>query len=188
MHRYLTLCFFVLVACGGAKKPAQDAESLPNEPAVNASESDGGENGGSGTGGGSNSGGENAPVGEVPKRTSEVREKDAQSGNTYDKENTEVVLARAARQVKSNCGAAKDEEGKATGPWGKVMVKVTLGHNGHAKTVAVPPSHEGKPAGKCIANAFSILIFPPWSGQDADVDWEVELIPPAAAAAKPGKK
>jgi hypothetical protein len=178
MHRTLlwSLCV-LLAACGGAKKPAQDpSENAAAEP---SSES-GGASGGSGS---SSSSGSDVPAGEAPKRTSDVQEKDARSGGSYDKESTEVVLTRAARQVKSNCGAAKDDDGKATGPWGKVNVKITLGRNGHTKAVSVPSPHDGKPVGKCIANAFSILIFPPWSGQDTDVDWEVELAPPEAAKA-----
>jgi len=49
----------------------------------------------------------------------------------YDKDATETVIKRAARQVKENCGAAKDDNGKATGPWGKATVMLQLGHNGH---------------------------------------------------------
>lgn len=110
------------------------------------------------------------------------------SANEYDKENTEVVLKRAARSVKESCGEAKDENGVASGPFGKVTIQVLLGRNGHSKGVTVPASHAEKPAGKCIVNAFSNLAFPPWAGQDTSVDWEVELVQPAAPAAPPKKK
>jgi len=96
----------------------------------------------------------------------------------YDKEHTEVVLKRAARQVKNNCGAAKDESGKAAGPWGKAVVQVDLGHNGHSKGVTVPAPYRGTSVGNCVEMAFTNLTFPPWSGSDTLVDWEVELIPP----------
>ena len=98
--------------------------------------------------------------------------------DTYDKEPTEVVLRRAARQVKENCGAAKDESGKAPGPWGKVNVSVNLGHNGRSKGASIPSPFDGKPTGRCAVQAFSALTFPPWSGSDTTVDWEVEIVQP----------
>jgi pyruvate/2-oxoglutarate dehydrogenase complex dihydrolipoamide acyltransferase (E2) component len=116
------------------------------------------------------------------------------SKNTYDKDGTEVALKRAARAVKDSCGDARDESGVATGPWGKLTIQVVLGHAGRVKEVTVPASHADKPAGRCISNAFSGLIFPPWAGEDTPIDWEVELVQPAAPApatsgsAKPGKK
>jgi hypothetical protein len=98
--------------------------------------------------------------------------------NEYDKEATEVVLKRAARQVKDNCGSAKDEDGKAPGPWGKTQVTVNLGHGGRSKGASVPSPYDSVPAGRCILQAFSNLTYPPWRGADASVDWEVELVKP----------
>jgi len=98
--------------------------------------------------------------------------------DTYDKEATEVVLKRAARQVKANCGMATDDNGKANGPWGKTTIAVTLGHNGHSKGATIPPPFEGKPTGKCAMQAFSILTFPPWAGGDTTVEWEIEIPQP----------
>jgi hypothetical protein len=100
------------------------------------------------------------------------------SKDVYDKEETEIVLARAARQVKANCGFAKDEDGNAKGPWGKTAVTVNLGHNGHIRGVTIPAPFEGKPAGKCALQAFSNLTFPPWSGPDTSVDWPIEIAQP----------
>ena len=100
------------------------------------------------------------------------------AGDTYDKEATEVVLNRAARQVKENCGHAKDEDGKLVGPWGKTSVSITLGHNGHTRSVTVPEPFNDKPTGKCAVKAFGNLTFPPWSGPDATVDWPVEIPQP----------
>lgn len=89
-----------------------------------------------------------------------------------------MVLNRAARQVKANCGSAKDEDGKAVGPWGKTTVTITLGHNGHTKGATLAPEYEGKPSGRCILQAFSNLTYPPWSGADTSVDWSLEVSPP----------
>ncbi|HEY2518309.1 MAG TPA: hypothetical protein VGI39_45885 [Polyangiaceae bacterium] len=97
------------------------------------------------------------------------------AGDHYDKEETEVVLNRAARQVKDNCGLAKDEDGKAGGPWGKTNVSITLGHNGHTRTVTIPEPFDGKPSGRCAVKAFSNLTFPPWSGPDETIEWAVEI-------------
>jgi hypothetical protein len=96
----------------------------------------------------------------------------------YDKEGTEVVLKRAARQVKANCGHAKDDNGKASGPWGKTNVSIQLGHNGRGKGATVPAPFDGKPTGKCAVQAFANLTFPPWSGDDTTVEWEVEIVEP----------
>jgi hypothetical protein len=99
-------------------------------------------------------------------------------GDQYDKEATETVLKRGARVVKANCGAAKDEDGKATGPWGKATINITLGHNGHTKDVQVPPPYAGKPSGNCVVQAFDNLTFPPWGGADTQVQWDVEIVQP----------
>lgn len=118
-----------------------------------------------------------------------VQEAPSKRTDQYDKEGTEVALKRAARQVKANCGQAKDENGKAVGPWGKATVMVQLGHNGHSKGVTVPAPYQGKPTGVCVEKAFTNLQFPPWAGQDAEVPWEVEIVEPGKEKPeKPEKK
>jgi hypothetical protein len=118
----------------------------------------------------------NEPSAAPPAPRSPVQQE--RKDSEYDKEATEVVLKRAARQVKDNCGAAKDEDGKAPGPWGKTTVSINLGHGGRSKGATVPPPYDSKPAGRCILQAFSNLTYPPWRGADANVDWEVELVQP----------
>lgn len=113
-----------------------------------------------------------------------VNEGGSRRHDQYDKEGTQVALKRAARQVKDNCGQAKDENGKAIGPWGKVTIQVALGANGHTKGTTVPPPYQGKPVGTCIERSFMNLSFPPWTGGDTSIDWEVELVEPG----KEGKK
>src|SRR5438105_1688063 len=81
----------------------------------------------------------------------------ATAGDTYDKEETEIVFKRAARQVHDNCGSAKDEDGKAHGPWGKTKISVVLGHNGHSKSANVPAPFASEPTGRCATAAFSNL-------------------------------
>jgi hypothetical protein len=163
-----------LVACGGGTEKAKEPTEKPAytdetpkwegaaapEPSTPAKASSGG-----------------ATVNEAPTRRTDQ----------YDREATDVVLKRAARQVKENCGQAKDESGKATGPWGKTTVQVQLGHNGRSKGVTVPEPYQGKPTGNCVEKAFTNLTFPPWAGADAQIEWEVELIEPAKTP-EPGKK
>lgn len=103
----------------------------------------------------------------------------AWAGDTYDKEHTDIVLARAARTVKDNCGQAKDADGKAVGPWGKTKVSVVLGHTGHSVGATIPAPFDGKPTGRCAVQAFASLTFPPWSGPDTTVDVDVEIVKPA---------
>lgn len=119
-----------------------------------------------------------------PKGPASVVEGGKRREDQYDKEATEVVLKRAARQVKDNCGAAKDDNGKASGPWGKATLQLVLGHGGRSKGVTVPAPYQGKPVGNCIEKAFTNLTFPPWGGADTQVDWEVELVQPAGEGKK----
>jgi hypothetical protein len=105
------------------------------------------------------------------------------SGVPYDKEAVEIGLKRAGRQVKANCGAATDQEGKATGPWGKASVTVKLGHNGHSQGATIGAPFDGQPVGKCITQAFAILTYPPFAGADTTIDWPIEVVAPAGAAA-----
>jgi hypothetical protein len=112
----------------------------------------------------------------------------AWAGDSYDKEATDVVLRRAARVVKENCGHAKDEDGRAVGPWGKTKVTVILGRNGHSKSASVPAPFEGAPTGKCAVQAFSNLTFPPFRGADATVEWDIEIEKPATEPSSKSKK
>ncbi len=195
----LLLCVGVAsVACGGGQKKTTDPSSKQatddgaKEKWEGATSDDqkprstGGSGSGSGSGSGTESpsgagsastnGGSSAPpVASPPQRRSDQ----------YDKEHTDIVLSRAIRQVKANCGLATDETGKPAGPWGKVTISVMLGHNGHSKGATVPAPYDGTPPGRCIAHAFSTLTFPPWGGADTPVDVELEL--PRPEGAKPGK-
>lgn len=174
------------LACGPSKKPAEDPatssssggeenkkweDPTPEDRSGTKPKTGGSSSGGAAAG----SSGSSAPTEKAGKRHDE-----------YDKEATEVVLKRAANQVKGNCGAARDDDGKQTGPWGKTKITLILGRNGRMKGVTLPSNYENKPAGRCITNAFSGLIFPPWGGQDTTIEWEVELVQPPAE--KPEKK
>jgi hypothetical protein len=97
----------------------------------------------------------------------------------YEKDAVEVELKRGARQVKANCGAATDDEGRALGPWGKTQASITLGRNGHVKAVSLPEPYAGKPVAICVSHAFDKIQFPPYAGDtDAVVAWDVELVRP----------
>lgn len=161
----------ILLACGSTQKDPKDPSEKtssndetpkwegatnpkPDDPKETKTTKSGGSSGGA--------------VQEAPRRRTDQ----------YDKEGTEVALKRAARQVKENCGQAKDDNGKAVGPWGKTTIQVQLGHEGRSKGTTVPAPYTGKPTGTCVERAFTNLAFPPWQGQDAQVDWEVELIEP----------
>jgi hypothetical protein len=101
-------------------------------------------------------------------------------GTPYDKDAVEIVLRRAANQVKGNCGAATDENGKANGPWGTTKASVRLGRNGHVRGVTVPERYSGKPVGDCVVHAFQNLIFPPYAASaDVVVEWDIEIVRPA---------
>jgi len=172
------LCAVGLSACGDKKKakdPSDDKPAYTDEtPKWEGAGPPPDPPSSKPSGGGSSSG----TINEAPK----------QRTDQYDKEATEVVLRRAARQVKDNCGAAKDDNGKAVGPWGKTTIQVQLGRNGHSKGTTVPAPYQGKPTGNCVEKAFTNLTFPPWQGADTQVDWEVELVEPGKEPSKDPKK
>ncbi|MEO6419227.1 MAG: hypothetical protein ABIP39_07465 [Polyangiaceae bacterium] len=167
--------------CGsGAKKPAADATTTPADEGApkwdSSSETASTPSDSSGSSGSSSSGSSGGAG--TTRTVADMQAPKARSHDVYDKENTDIVLKRAARQVKENCGSAKDEDGKAPGPWGKTSAAVVLGHNGHSKGVTVGPPYDGTPGGRCILQAFSNLTFPPWSGPDTTVNWDLELVQP----------
>ena len=160
----------LLAACGGGNdKPAEDATNAnPNAgPCPPSMEKEGGE---CVPKSGSSSGSESSTSTDTPQ-TAKV---------PYDKDNVEMVLKRAALQVKSNCGAATDDTGKPSGPWGQTKVTVTLGRNGHVRDVTIPDPYDGKPTGKCALLAFRGLIFPPYAAPaDVSVEWDVDIEKPS---------
>jgi len=171
-----------LAACGGKPKPKDPSDS--DTPPASSDETPKWDNSSTTGTGSSSSSSSSSSAGDGTSSSSKaappVEEHAKQRSDEYDKEATEVVLKRAARQVKANCGAATDENGKASGPWGKTTIQIALGRNGHSKGVTVPAPYQGKPTGNCVEKAFSNLTFPPWAGADTTVDWEIELAPPGA--------
>ena len=185
----------VLLSCGpSTSKPAEDASKEANAGADDTPKWDtSSETAESAKSGKTRSGGspssassdEGGGAGSAPAPTRGFSPSPASTSrkmDVYDKEQTEVVLKRAARQVHDNCGFATNDEGKQVGPWGKASVSIVLGHNGHSRGTTIPAPYEGKPSGKCAVQAFSNLTFPPWSGPDTTVDWDVEIVPPSASA------
>ena len=162
----------LLLACG-PKKPAEDAESTPKTDAPK-------DDGTSGTKWeGASADDKQARTPGPPAGTPPPSPTVGQNRtDSYDKEHTEIVLRRASRQVKEHCGEAKDENGKASGPWGKTTINVNLGHNGRSKGATIQAPFDGKPTGRCAVQAFSALTFPPWGGADTAIDWEIEIVQP----------
>ena len=193
--RSLAACAFAALAglaglagCGGGGKPAESAgncpagttlkgsDCLPNDDAPKGDDAspsktsathdeDSPPSSGSGSGG-SGGGGSSSSPSSTP-------------ATPYDKDAVDIELKRAARQVKGNCGAATDENGSATGPWGKFNANIVLGRNGHIKTVTIPPEYDGKPAGVCVVHAFQKIQFPPYAASsDSAIDFEIEISKP----------
>jgi|SRR5580700_10579263 hypothetical protein len=169
-------CLLGAMACGGGEKGANSPGACPDgtvlkgsdcvpadtandEPAPKHSSAPKNEDGDSTT-----SAGDSAPTG---------------TGKSYDKDAVDAEMKRAARQVKSACGSATDDDGKATGPWGKATATITLGRNGHVKQVTLPGAYDGKPAGTCVVHAFQKIQFPPYAApSDATIEWDVVLVEP----------
>ena len=186
-----------LVACGGSPKQADDASSQTaksddegapkwdsSSSTTSTPPSSGSTSGPNGSGDSSSAGGDTAASGASPNGSSAATGTGdtapaAATGSPSGPHNeAEIALKRAARQVKANCGAAKDADGKALGPFGKTTVNIVLGRNGHSKNVTVDSSLDGKPAGNCVLQAFKNLTYAPWAGADSSTQWEVELVQP----------
>lgn len=166
-----------LAACGGEAKQAE-GPATPADTAVHGSDdsSSAGSAGATPSGGSSSS----APSGgDSASASSDSSGAPAGPKTPYDKDSVEIELRKAARQVKSNCGSATDDSGSSPGPWGKTSASITLGRNGHVKSVAVPAPYDGQPDGNCAVNAFKKIQFPPYaSSSDVVVDWDIELVKP----------
>jgi hypothetical protein len=169
-----TWCVLALAACGGAEKPAESPGTCP-EGTVLTGESCLPESGGH-----KSSGDEDTPKGNTRGSAPSSSGMDSDSsGPAYDKDAVEAQLKRAAKQVQSNCGAASDDEGNKTGPWGATTATIVLGRNGHVQDVSVPAPYSGKPVGDCVVNSFKKIQFPPYAGSsDATVTWDVKIVEP----------
>jgi hypothetical protein len=155
---------FAFVGCGGATPPPDSAASESSGSSSHAAsppKSD-----------------DDGPT-PAPAATTDSTPAPSGGGTPYDAPSVEIELNRALVQVKKNCGSATDENGAATGPWGKTSIGVTLGRNGHVKQVSLAPEFDGKPTGVCTQNAFMKIQFPPYAGStDAVVTRDVEIPKP----------
>jgi hypothetical protein len=194
----LALIALGLMACGGSPKQVDDASSQntaktddegapkwDSSSSTTTPSSSGTSSSGSSaaTDSSSSSGGDTAASGASPNGSSTstgTTDTAAAPATTQagPHNEAEIALKRAARQAKANCGAAKDADGKSVGPFGKTTVNIVLGRNGHSKNVTLDSSFDGKPAGRCMIQAFTNLTYAPWAGADAATTWEVELVQP----------
>ncbi len=185
MRKALVGVALALVACGGGAKDAESPGTCPEGTVLKGSDCLPAE-----------AAGDTSGDGDSPKKSSKKKSEDAEeesfkkrdveeapSGGGgsagYDKDAVEAQLKRAAKQIKSNCGSATDDEGKATGPWGTVSAAIVLGRNGHVKDVTVPDPYNGKPVGICVVRALQKIQFPPYAGSsDVSVNRDFELVKP----------
>jgi hypothetical protein len=179
------VCLLVCSACGGGAKGADSPGNCPEGTVLNgsdcvppstgsshASDDSSSSNSASSSKDDGPSGGSAAPP---PSSDSPP----SGSGTPYQKDAVEIELKRASRQIKANCGSATDDNGTASGPWGKTTAAVTLGRNGHIKEVAVPAPYSGQPEGDCAVNAFKKIQFPPYaSSSDVILQWDIEFVKP----------
>jgi hypothetical protein len=86
-----------------------------------------------------------------------------------DAEGNQVAIARAVRQSKE-CAKINME-----GPFGEINVHMTLTARGRITNVQIPPSHDDKPIGKCVRQAFEHEVIPTWDGADTTADAKVTL-------------
>lgn len=181
----LGLAALAAAACGGGGKDADSPGTCPEGTVLKGSDCVPAESAGD------TSGGDDAPKhAEHHKKTEDSEEESFKKregddsaasggGGGYDKDAVEAQMKRATKQIKSNCGAATDDEGKATGPWGTVSANIVLGRNGHIKDVTVPDPYNGKPVGICVVRALQKIQFPPYAGSsDVSISRDFEVTKP----------
>lgn len=167
------LCIFALAGCGGQTKDAESPGTCPEGTVLHGSDCLP-----------ASAGKEKDPDEMMPSGSGSHDDSSSPSGGSgahaaYDKDAVEAELKRAARSVKASCGASTDDDGQATGPWGRTKASVTLGRNGHVKDVTVPAPFGGKPVGECVVHAFEKIWFPPYAGDtDTVVDWDIDIVKP----------
>jgi|HubBroStandDraft_6_1064221.scaffolds.fasta_scaffold252335_1 hypothetical protein len=182
-----------LAACGGGAKPADAPAACPEGTVLNGSDclpagtpsdssDSSGSSGGSGDAPSASKKAHHAKADEDSSGSGGGGDSTASSGSggtPYDKDEIEAKMRRSAKQIKANCGAATDDEGKATGPWGTLKAGIVLGRNGHVKDVTIPDPYNGKPVGTCVSRQLLKLVFPPYAGSaDASIEWDFELVKP----------
>jgi hypothetical protein len=183
------LAALAAAACGGGGKDAESPGTCPEGTVLKGSDCVPAETAGDTSGSG---GGDDSPKKSAHKKKSEDAEEEsfkkregdesaASGGGSggYDKDAVEAQMKRATKQIKSNCGSATDDEGKATGPWGTVSANIVLGRNGHIKDVTVPDPYNGKPVGICVVRALQKIQFPPYAGSsDVSISRDFEVTKP----------
>ncbi len=130
----------VTAACGGGGKDAESpgtcpegtvlkgSDCLPADAAGDTSASGGGDDSPKKPAHKKKSDDDDAPKGDTSSSgSSGSSDTGGGGGGGYDKDAVEAQLKRATKQIKSNCGSATDDEGKATGPWGTVTANIVLG-------------------------------------------------------------
>jgi hypothetical protein len=172
-------CLLSIGACGGDAKRAESPGTCPEGTVLKGDDCLPESAGGRKSSGDEDSPKGNTKGGSAGESMSAGGGESSGGGGSYDKEAVEAQLKRAAKQVQANCGAASDDDGNRTGPWGATTATVVLGRNGHVADVSVPAPYSGKPVGDCVVNSFKKIQFPPYSGgSDATITWDVQLVEP----------
>src|SRR5450432_3663465 len=117
------LCAVSLVsvtACGGGAKGADSPGTCPDGTVLSGSDCVPPSAGSSHSSGDSSSSSSDSPSSGSSGASSPSSDPPASGSSTpYQKDAVEIELKRASRQVKANCGSATDDNGTASGPWGK---------------------------------------------------------------------
>lgn len=92
----------------------------------------------------------------------------------FDDAMAKVTLARAAKNAHSCIAMAGKDD-----PRGDTTVTVTFSGTGKTTKATIPAPYDGTEIGKCATRAFVAIVFPPFDGDDVNVDQAVDLSPDA---------
>lgn len=101
-------------------------------------------------------------------------ETDEEKRAKFDRKHAEKELKRATRSAESCPGVVKEQEGDDA-PRGTANVSITFQEDGTVSDVTISSPFDETPVGHCIANAYSTVKVPPYTGGSQILDWEVEV-------------
>ena len=90
----------------------------------------------------------------------------------FDARQSKIELKRAARSAVTCPGSIGTEEKLAAQ---KTTVTLTFGNDGNVTKSSIDANFKDTKVGGCVLNAMKNVIVPPFSGQEVQVDWEVDF-------------
>lgn len=97
-------------------------------------------------------------------------ETDLEKTGKFDKKQAKLELTRAGRSAEDCTGVIEGDK-----PTGTAKVTLVFDNEGHVKEGTISDPFNDTPLGKCVLNAMTAVIVPPFEGPPATIEWDVDL-------------